>query len=567
MPQSGGCAVRADLTSSATSDDRNSAVEIIRLLRERWWIPLACALACVAGAALVSSRDQPEYKATSRLVFRQFGVAAALFGSDVVAPTTDPARQLATNTELIESNEVANAVIRTLRLRMTPDQLLSMVKVENHSASDLADVTVVASRPEEALRIANAYAEQAVVVRRQADQAKVAYAKALLNQRLDALPATAVSQRRELATAVAKLVELQAVQTGNTEVASLAGAPAQATSQNTARNAAIAALLGLTLGFALAFALERLDPRLKAPEDVEDRFGLPVLARVPRRGTSTRTVQAFREAFRVLAAMLRFSADGERVNAVAVTSSGEKEGKTTVAFELALAAVEAGQRVVLVEGDVSNPGLHPLIGDALDVGAKRDGGASTKRGLTDYLSGRATIEDIVYRTSRPGLYFVPAGTVGPGEMMRLLESSQHGPTFLGDLGAWRAHRPPSEAEGEPTPRARGSRAGGRSKSQAPRDLPSLVLVDCPPVGSSADAVILATRADAVLLVVDLKRSTARAIDNALRRLRAGNVALLGAVVNREPTSTIVYRERTRRASPMQRPGLARLEVGRGTSDQ
>ena len=45
-------------------------------------------------------------------------------------------------------------------------------------------------------------------------------------------------------------------------------------------------MLGLALGLALAFLRERLDRRLRTPEDVEAQFDMPVLARVPRKGRS-----------------------------------------------------------------------------------------------------------------------------------------------------------------------------------------------------------------------------------------------------------------------------------------
>jgi receptor protein-tyrosine kinase len=557
--------VSAEPTSTNATGTTDAATEILRVLKQRWWIPLTCALACAAGALLVTSRAQPRYTATSRIVFRQFGVGTALFGSAVVAPTIDPARELATNTELIKSSTVARGVIRTLHLRMTPDELLARVSVENESSSDIADITVASDNAADAAQIANAYAEQAVVTRREADQAKVAYAKALLTQRLAGLPRSQAAQRRELADAVAKLVELEAVQTGNAEVASAAAVPTEAVAQHPGRAAAIGGLMGLALGIALAFGLERVDPRLKSADEIEERYGLSVLARVPRRGQSAHSARAYREAFRLLAAMLRLASGKEGVRAIAVTSAGHKEGKTTVAFELALAAAEAGQRVVLMEGDPSRQTLSGLVHDSLEDDGGRHAGRPSRRGLTDYLAGRATVNDVVKKTSNPGLSFVPGGTIGAPALMRLLEG-QRGRSFLTKLAAWpTARRPATKGTAAEGARSAVAELPRQQNGRASRGLPTLVIIDCAPVGSSAEAVVLAARADAVLFVVDLTRAPARAIESALRRFTAGNIRVLGAVVNRDPTSTTVYRERPERASAVGRPGLGRFEVGRRSS--
>jgi capsular polysaccharide biosynthesis protein/MinD-like ATPase involved in chromosome partitioning or flagellar assembly len=557
--------VNAEPTSIPDKDSGDGVAQVLRLLRERWWIPLACALACAGGGVLMSAQAQPEYQATSRLVFRQFGVGTALFGSSVIAPTVDPARELATNTELITSRTVAGAVVRRLQLDMTPDQLLGRIKVQTESASDIARITVSSDRPADAAGIANAYVSEAVASRRQADQAKVAAARTLLVQRLAALPRAATAQRRELTEAVAKLVELEAVQTGNAEVASRAGVPTEAVSRQPVRTGFIGGVLGLALGVALAFALERLDPRLKEAGELEERLGVSVLARVPVRGPSANGTRAYHEAFRLLAAMLRLGSGDEGVTTIAVTSPGDSEGKTTTAFELALAAVEAGQRVVLIDGDGNRSALEAMVGGS-HAHRDRSGGGRSTRGLTDYLAGRAAIVEVVHPTPHPGLMFVPAGTVASPGLVRLLEG-RLGRSFLVELASWptgrrlRATRPPDKRNGH-VEAAPGREGDGRFG----RDLPTLVLIDCPSVGKSAEAVILASRADAVLLVVDLKRSAAHAIDATLRRLTAANIRISGVVVNRDTAPGPVYRDRPPAATPsIPRRALFRPETVRRSS--
>jgi capsular exopolysaccharide synthesis family protein len=481
------------LESIAPAPSRDDAPigRVLRVLRDRWWIPLVCALACAFGAVLVARAGSPEYQATSRVLFRDFDIGSALFGSSLHEPVVDPARNLATNTELVKSDAIAAAVVRALHLRTDPDALRRHVRIFTESASDIADIEVTSDRPGLAARIANAYAREAVRARREADRTKVAEAHTTLVARRDSLPVTAVQERRDIGDAVNKLITLDAVQTGNTEVADFARVPAEANPRNVIRSGVVAGILGVALGLALAFALERVDPRLKGSDELERRFGVPVLARIPRRASSGRNSGHFREAFRVLAAMIRLTSEHERIRSIVVTSPTEKAGKTTVASELAFAAVEAGQRVVLVEADVKEPRLARIIEPS--VGA---GGFSA--GLTLYLDGKVPIERVIRSTPQEGLGFVPAGAVPPTGLIPLLEGEE-GRAFVEELS----------------------------------DRADLVLIDCAAVGTSADAVILAARADAALLVVDLRRSNEGATEAALQRLRASGTSLLGAVSNRD----------------------------------
>ena len=483
--------MRIEPSAPADSTEGATIGRILRVVRDRWWIPLVCALACVAGAVLVARSGSPEYQATSRVLFRDFDIGSALFGSSLHPPAVDPARSLATNTELLKSDAIAAAVVRALHLRTSPDDLRGHVRIFTESASDIADIEVTSDRPTLAARVANAYAREAVVARRRADRTKVAQARASLVARFDSLPATAVQERVALTDAVAKLDTLDAVQTGNVEVASVARVPAQASPRHLMRSGLIAGLLGIALGLALAFALERVDPRLKESEELERRFGVPVLARIPRRAASGRNSGQFREAFRVLAAMVRLTSERERIRSIVVTSPTERAGKTTVALELARAAAEAGQSVVLVEADVREPRLSRMIKPS-------SGRRGASRGLAFYLQGKAPLEGVIRSTPWEGLSFIPAGAVPPTGLIPLLEG-ERGRGFVDELA----------------------------------DRADLVLIDCSAVGTSADAVILAARAEAALLVVDLKQSSERVIDAALQRLRAGGTSLLGAASNRD----------------------------------
>jgi len=61
-----------------------------------------------------------------------------------------------------------------------------------------------------------------------------------------------------------------------------------------------------------------------------------------------------------------------------------------------------------------------------------------------------------------------------------------------------------------------------------------VLIDSPPTGAVSDPMIIATQADAVLLVVDSERTSKRALRKAMRDLEAVGANVLGTVINKVP---------------------------------
>jgi polysaccharide biosynthesis transport protein len=250
----------------------------------------------------------------------------------------------------------------------------------------------------------------------------------------------------------------------------------------------IAAIFGLAVGLALAFLRDRLDRRIRTAEDIEGAFELPVLARIPRRGRSQPSVTAFKEAHRVLRTNLRFAAHGSQLRSLAVTSGLASEGKTTTVAELALASAEVGLQVIAIEADFRRPGLQRLL--------MPDSEQPLGPGLSHYLMETASIDDVIHPSGHPGVSIVPAGALPPA------------PSALLD-----ARRGPRLSE-----------FSGRA---------DVLVLDLPPLSIGADASVIATWVDGVLLVVDLGRVTDRAVREAVKQLEAVRAPTLGLVLNRD----------------------------------
>src|SRR5262245_14088818 len=153
----------------------------------------------------------------------------------------------------------------------------------------------------------------------------------------------------------------------------------------------------------------RDDHAVTAPVGRECRGGNVVLdvlrlradGRLPPEGLAQQTDEEFRRIkWPVLNAITRRDGVAPALNnIVLVTSAIPGEGKTFNALNLALSiARERDLEVLLVDGDVAQPALSASMGLA------------GKPGVTDLLrDSRLAVDDVMYSTSVPGLYLLPAG--------------------------------------------------------------------------------------------------------------------------------------------------------------
>ena len=130
--------------------------------------------------------------------------------------------------------------------------------------------------------------------------------------------------------------------------------------------------LGLLLGIGLALLFELFDSRLRDPSEIERRVPAPDARRHPAqpRPGAQQPHQAARhaasrarlgagemEAFHMLRANLRYFEADRAIKSVVVTSAAPGEGKSTVAWNLAAANANAGNRVLLIEAELRRPTL------------------------------------------------------------------------------------------------------------------------------------------------------------------------------------------------------------------
>jgi succinoglycan biosynthesis transport protein ExoP len=198
--------------------------------------------------------------------------------------------------------------------------------------------------------------------------------------------------------AEARLAEASAVPDVN--IMDQAVAPLYPTKNTKSRIMFIAILGGLAAAVAVALLLDKIDGRIRYPDQATNDLGLPIAATVPLfpKGDghhSPDQVSQLVESFRTLR-MNVLNSSGGRVT-LAVSSPSPGDGKSFISSNLAMSFADAGFRTLLVDGDTRRGILHEIFG------------LPRTAGLTDYLSGHVEQHAIIHPTNHDKLSIIPSG--------------------------------------------------------------------------------------------------------------------------------------------------------------
>lgn len=284
-----------------------------------------------------------------------------------------------------------------------------------------------------------------------------------------------------------------------------ANKPTTPISPKPVQSATLAAAIGLFVTAAFAFLIEFLDDTLKTPDDIKDLLEIPVIGFIgelkhnPKQDEDALGVYVAKnprspvaEAFRSLRTNLEYSSVDHPARVMLVTSSGESEGKSTVAANLAIVQAQSGKKVIIIDGDMRRPKVHIQFNK------------SNRRGLSDVVTGKLHIDDVVKAYDQvENLSIITCGTIPPN---------------------------PSEL------------LGSERMSQTLKDLEErfdLVIIDTPPMIVS-DAQILSGKVDGVIFVVIPGQTRAIAALRPIEELNRIGSRVLGVVANKIPKSRDYY---------------------------
>lgn len=478
-------------------------VGLLSALRRHVVLILACIFLTGAFAVVVSLLQTKEYTSVASLLFRDDTAANSVFGAEN-APSIgqDAVREAATNVELVSLNVISDRTAARLGGEITADQIGSAVNVSAQGQSDLVLVEATDPDPETSRRIANTFAAEFISFRATADRSRLLKAKRLADREYAALSESAKQGPRgeQLSRGAERLGILASLQTGNAELVQPAELPTSPSSPKPVRNGVIGAFLGLLLGIGLAFLAERLNRRLRTPDEAGEAMRLPVLGVVPESkeisgsesGTDPLPFEE-EEAFRMIRASLRYFSVDEEVTTLLVTSSAAKAGKSTLAWNLARVAARTA-KVALVEADLRNPAIarrvSTLQGPGLAEVLTNQASLAEATQTVGSVEGEPTLNG---RT--PRLDVITAGTVPPNPA-DLLES-QRMADVIGQLE--QSH--------------------------------DFVVVDTAPIGVVSDAFPLIGRVDGVIVVVRMFDTTRDSADELRQQLERLNASTLGVVAN------------------------------------
>jgi capsular exopolysaccharide synthesis family protein len=416
-------------------------------VRRYWLMLVAIFVACFAATVAVTAALPRTYTAKATLEVGETGPDARTLDAATAQQLTRTYATLAGNPNVVD----------VVRRRVRPDdsrsELLSKMSFNPVGRTPLLEIGAEGGNAREAQRLANAYAT-------------------LFARRIDA--------QLERGRALAPVT-----------VTERAARPSSPSDPVVPLYLGAGALISLALALGAVLLRDRREHRLSVGIEDESLLGRPVLGRIPPHNARGPQLP-FDDSFRLLKANLEFAA-AKPLQSVLVTSPGPLEGKTTVAANLAVAAVADGDSAIVVEADLRRPRLEQALGWSRPERART--------GLTNYLVGSAPLAQLV---------------------------SPH-PDFPGLAVIWAGPPPPN-------PGALLHSSNFRILIKVLSSRYDWVILDAPPVSIGADASVLAPRAGAVLCVLDMKRTSVPAAQAAIGQLERAQAALIGLVLNNAPGS-------------------------------
>jgi polysaccharide biosynthesis transport protein len=493
-------------------------------LLKYWWLLLFSALIAATTTFIVMQMQPKIYQSRTSLI-----IGRAIYQPNPSGNDFYLSQQLASfYADLAIREQVRTGTMAALGMDWLPQYSASF-----SPNSQLLEIIVMDTVPERAQAVANELAKQLIkqtpVDANAQDQGNEEFISKQLTQLRQKITETenAIQQKQkdlqdltsarqiadaqlEIATLESKLSTLQnnyALLLSNSDkgannsltVFEPADLPTQPVSSKKVIMVLLAITIALTISGGAAYLLEFLDDTLKSSEEITKLLHLPVLGYISQIKAdenepsyiSKQPLSPFSDSFRSLRTKLDFVSVNNPMKVLLVTSAGVGEGKTFVSINLATIYAQGGKSVVLIDGDLRKPNIHRSLG------------LPNEKGLSDFFLGTIKLNEIIQDWGNEGIKVVTSGSLppNPAELFGMQKMNY----LLEQMGR----------------------------------IADIIIIDSPPLMIN-DSVILATKADAVLLVIRHGFMRKRSIVEALNQIKevGGNIA--GVVLNRIPRSSGDY---------------------------
>ena len=312
------------------------------------------------------------------------------------------------------------------------------------------------------------------------------------------------------------------LKTTNVSIIEPAETPVNPVSPKKKLSLILAFMVGLFAGVGLAFVLEYLDNTIKSPEEAQKLTGIPSLGVIPYlppnglkkikhqgysyhysyrgkedEGTAKKFAKikkielvnhlhpnfTLSEDYRTIRTSILLSSAGNPPRSIAFTSSLPTEGKSATVANMAVSFAQLNEKVLVVDADMRKPCQHRIFG------------LRSSKGLSSYLTGKASLDECIQETKIDGISLLPCGPAPPN------------PSEL--LNSQPMQQVVSEAEGRF----------------------DKVLYDLPPLLAVVDPVVLSNLVETTVMVVYPRKTIEKDFLRAVEELRKGRTKIIGTVFN------------------------------------
>ena len=271
----------------------------------------------------------------------------------------------------------------------------------------------------------------------------------------------------------------------------------------------------LTVGFFVSLAVVWVKRSLRVvvedPETIEAKLGVPVYATIPHSKDEVEIVKRAKtrksnellavanpgddavESLRGLRTTIHFALMDAGHNSILITGSSPGLGKSFISKNLGAVLAQSGKRIAIIDADLRKGHINKEFGLSRDIG------------VSEYVSGNVTLEEIIKPTSVPNLWVVTTGQIPPNPSELLMHLRFEG--MLEKLG---------------------------------QQFDTLI-IDAPPILAVSDAAIIGRIAGATLMVARAGRHPIGELEQAIKRMNNSGVSVRGFVFNDLDTDRQRYR--------------------------
>lgn len=463
---------------------QNDLRSYLRVLWRWKWLFVAFVVVCPLAAYLLE-RGKPNIYQSSALVGVNSETVNVTGLNNAGGFSTTNITAIA---QLVRTTPVAEVAASLMHPRANPGQIASEISATGNPATNFLTITAQDQNPVRAADIANAFARAIGLNQQQQAVQQIKSAIIATQAELSKLAKNNQTLRPGLEQQITQLQGALASQGGQAAILQAATPNYTPVGPHLRRTVELGFVIGLLLAFGAVVLAESADRRMRSPEDLEGTTELPLLGSIAQNAFEDGPVDpVVEESFQMLRTSLMYFNAERPLSSVLITSPGEKEGKTTVATRLAMAAARAGANTILVDADL------------------RRAGVSARTGLLEVVGGLGAI------------------LAGEADPLRELRAVDAGEDATGQLRVLPAGPPP------PNPSAMMSSARMQQLVRQLEDLADLVIIDSPAALAVSDAVPLMKAVGGVVLIARMNQSDQATIARLRRIVSSAHGNLLGVV--------------------------------------